>query len=124
MKMLKLSGAILVLMGGMWLFYAIPVRSSNAAAAESDARHFEAKLMIWAERHAAEGAVDEIFSDDGSLKLGGESEHGNFRQMIRETVSKSSVPVWPGLFEFISGLVILVTASRRQDRQAARAEPG
>ena len=97
---------------------------TNAAAAESDARHFEAKLMIWAERHAAEGAVDEIFSDDGSLKLGGESEHGNFRQMIRETVSKSSVPVWPGLFEFISGLVILVTASRRQDRQAARAEPG
>ncbi len=120
----KLPSITLILIGALWLFYAYPVRTANETAAVSDAMQLEADLKGWADNNATKEAVDEIFSDGYSLKLGGETKNRSFRQMIRDTVARSSVPAWPGVLAVVTGAVTLVVSVSQQNRKTEQAGRG
>ncbi len=101
----KISQIILLLFGLLWVVYAIPVRSANETGAVSNAMQLEHDLRIWANQHADEDAVDEIFGPDNKLLLGGEFRNRDVQQMIRATVARSSIPAWPGWLAIISALI-------------------
>jgi hypothetical protein len=117
MKMQKLASITLILIGAIWLLYAYPMRIANEAAAYSDAMQLESDLKEWAGRSASEEAVDEIFSDSDSLKLGGEAENRSFRRMISDMIERCSVPGWPGVLAVITGVVTLAGSFCRKNRQ-------
>lgn len=112
----RLPNTALIALGLLWLIYAIPLRSAIETAAVSDAMALESNLKQWADEHADVAAVEEIFDDHHSLKLGGESETRNFRQMIRDISQRGAVPVWPGIIALIlGGFLLIQSRSPRND---------
>ena len=112
--MTKLPSAALLVLGLLWLFYAIPLQKAHESAAISDAMQLESDLKAWAETHAGKAAVDELFEDGDALKLGGESNEQDFRGMIRTIVKTNSIPIWPGLIATLLGAATLFKSQPSQ----------
>ena len=99
----RLQSVVLMLLGLVWIYYAVPLRAAKETAAISDAMQFESDLRIWAEEQSHEEAVGELFDESSGLTLAGESKEGNFREMIRRISGGSAVPKLPGLIAILVG---------------------
>lgn len=105
--------ATLILIGGIWLFYATIVPTAARTGAISNAMALENELAGWASAKVAEGKltrkdIQEIFSENYALRLGGESSTKNFRVMIEDIAESSVPPVWPGIILIVIGAVTAV----------------
>ena len=107
-EMKALIIATQILIGGIWLFYATIVPSAARTGAISEGMALENELAGWASRKVVEGKltssdIQEIFSDDYALRLGGESPKKNFREMIVDIAGSSAPPIWPGIILIVIG---------------------
>ncbi len=122
--MKKIIVTTLILLGGIWLFYATIVPSVMRNRALSDAMQLEANLKGWASGKVAEGKltesdVREIFPGSYSLRFGGENPSRNFREMVERNAQSSAPPIWPGV---VIVSVAVITAFRLPSPTQAKQE--
>jgi hypothetical protein len=119
-----------ILLGGIWLFYATIAPSAARTGAISDAMALENELAGWALGKVVEGKltssdIQEIFSEDYALRLGGESPKKNFHEMIEDIAGLSAPPIWPGIILIVIGgvLSVLLPSTPTRKRMAEQAAP-
>ena len=126
-KMKALIVTTMIVLGGIWLFYATMVPSVMRLGAMSDAAQLEANLHRWAMGKVDEGKlteedVREIFPKGHSLRFGGEDPNRNFHEMIDHIAQSSAPPVWPGVVLVIVGIIgaIRLPGRRQTKRRGMR----
>ncbi len=100
---------VLMLVGGMWVYYSDVQSQVAHASALSDAMYLETYLDEWLAGQVSEGNVSvedarEIFDAYGKLLIGGE-DGGHFEAMIRQDVERAVPPSWAGLAIALAGLL-------------------
>ena len=120
LRMKALMAATLILFGAIWIFYSTVVPKMMRTRALSNAMQLEADLHRWLIDKVPSDDLEEMFSEDYALRLGGESQKRNFREMISNISQSSAPPAWPGFASLLIGVTGLVFCLR--GREKAKAE--
>jgi hypothetical protein len=110
--MKKPPAITLILLGVLWLYWATVIPLTMEMRALSDAKSFQARLRTWVDETPAEADIHQLFTDRGTLRLGGERENQDFEAMIRHIATSSAPPWWPGAIAIVVGFISLVPRNK------------
>jgi hypothetical protein len=107
----------LILFGFLWLYWAMAIPMTMRMRALSDAKSFQYRLSTWMDekvmdRKLNQPDIEELFSDRGALRWGGENPAENFDGMIQRIATSSAPPWWPGAAAILVGVMTLFARSK------------